>query len=223
MEAPPAEVEPAGQDRGAAGRADCWLAGTGDGTDPERHVHVVLLGLPGAGTSTIGRLLAHELHRPYVDHESIVGLGRDRDDDPDDDDEERAADDRADDDDRDADLDALRRVLGTHGSVVYGAGADVARCARPDDLADAYVVWLDASPEVVVDRLGNRVHPLLGPQPLSALREMAATLGPKGREMCDLRVQVDTAAPAEATEQIRRAWRQHVDDVVSRAHQGGGT
>lgn len=212
MEAPPAEVEPADRDRGGSGRADRWLAGTGDGTDPDRHVHVVVLGLPGVGTSTIGRLLAHELHRPYVDHDSVVGLDRDQRDD-----EADASD--ASEGECDADLDALRRVLATHGSVVYGVGCHVAQRARPEDLADAYVVWLDAAPEVVVDRLGRRGHPALGAEPLNALREMAATVAPRFREMCDLLVSLDDADPDEAADEIRRAWRRHVDELASRPGQ----
>ena len=222
MEAPPAEVEPTDHDRDGSGRSDGWLAGAGDGTDPDRHVHVVLLGLPGAGTSTVGRLLAHELHRPYVDHDSIVDLEHDR---PNETGDETGAGTGAGGADRDPrggdpDLDALRRVLATHGSVVYGAGCHVARSARPEDLADAYVVWLDASPEVVADRIGRRDHPALGPEPLQALREMVATLGRKTRDMCDLEVSVDDARPDEAADQIRRAWRSHVDELVSRDRQG---
>ena len=204
MEAPPAEVEATDHDRDGSGRSEDWLAGAGDGTDPDRHVHLVLMGLPGAGTSTVGRLLAHELHRPYVDHDSIVGLQHDG----------------RPDDTPDADLDALRRVLATHGSVVYGAGCHVARRVRREDLADAYVVWLDASPEVVADRIGGRDHPALGSEPLHALREMAATLGRRTSELCDLRVPVDDARPDQAADQIHRAWRRHVDDLVSRGRQG---
>lgn len=207
MQAPPAGGEPTHDDRHGSARDDRWLAGTGDGTDPDRHVHVVVLGLPGVGTSTVGRLLANRLQRPYVDHDSIVGLGRDRPLD-------------ASDDDRDADLDALRRVLAAHGSVVYGAGGHVAERARPEDLAGAYVVWLDAAPDVIADRIGRRVHPVLGPDPRRALSEMDATLAPKARAMCDLQISVDDDGPDEAAEQIRRAWRRHVDELAGGAEQG---
>lgn len=213
MEAPAADAGPTDHDRGRSGRSDSWRAGTGDGTDPDRHVHLVVFGLPGAGTSTVGRLLAHELNRPYVDHDSVVGLDHGRRGDE----SQPDAGDRGDDD---ADLDVMRRVLRTHGSVVYGAGCHVARRARPEDLAAAYVVWLDASPEVVADRLGGRGHPVLGAEPLPALREMAATVGRKTSEMSDLRIPVDDARPDEAADQIRRAWRRHVDELVSDPPQG---
>lgn len=199
---PPEPVRPT--ERGRSGDAD-WLAGTGDGTDPDRHVHMVVLGPPGAGSSTVGRMVAHELHRPYVDHDSVVGLGRD----PGGDDGSGA------DDDGTHDIEVLRRVLATHGSVVYGAGGRVAEQVRPDDVAGAYLVWLDASPEVVVDRLGDREHPVLGPDPLGALRAYMARVDPRLRERADLTVSVDDVEPAVATERIRQAWRRHVDEIES--------
>lgn len=205
---PPAtQVEPEDHDQSEPGRGDRWLAGTGDGTDPDRHVHVVVLGLPGVGTSTIGRRLAHELQRPYVDHDSIVALEREQ------------SGDRPD-GSADTDLVALRRVLATHGSVVYAAGGQVADRADPADLADAYVVWLDAAPEVVADRLGGREHPVLGAEPLPALSELAAALDARADELADLRVAVDECDPADATERIRKAWRRHVDELISTGRNG---
>lgn len=191
-------------------RAAHWQACTGEGADLERHVHLVVFGLPGAGTSTIGRLVAHELQRPYVDHDSIVALGRDDADDNDAD--EPAADDAAP-DDPDEDHAAVCRVLGTHASIVYGIGGHVVEHLAPADIEDAYLVWLDASPEVTVDRIGEREHPALGPEPLPALRSLAARLDPVARDLCDLRVDIDHIEPADAAERIRSAWRHHVDEL----------
>ncbi len=186
-------------DHERTGRDAGWRAGTGDGTDPDRHVHVVVLGLPGAGTSKVGRLLAHHLQRPYVDHDAVVGLSSD--DVPD------GASRR--------DVDALRRVLGTDHSVVYGVGGHVVEQIGRDDLDGAYVVWLDADPEMIAARLDTSEHPVLGAEPLSALREMAARLEPVVRELADLRISVDQVDPETAAEQIRLAWRRHVDEIES--------
>ena len=197
-----AGVDPGGH--GRSGRAERWLAGTGDGTDLDRHVHVLVFGLPGAGTTTVARLVAHDLQRPYVDHDSIPAL--DRDDGSDGTDGRGTA---------ACDAEALRRVLATHGSVVYGVGAHVIERVDPDDLADAYVVWLDSAPEAVVERLDGREHPALGAEPLHELRELATRLGPKVGELSDLRVDIDRVGPAAAAEEICRAWRRHVDEVES--------
>lgn len=181
-------------------RDDGWRAGTGDGTDPERHVHVVVLGLPGVGTSTVGRLLARELQRPYVDHDAVAGLSCDGE-------VHEAATQHAD--------DVLRRVLGTHHSVVYGVGGPVLEQIRPGDLDGAYVVWLDAEPDVIAARLDTSEHRILGSAPSSALREMAARLEPLVRDVADLRISVDQSDPAIAAEQIRQAWRRHVEEIES--------
>ena len=196
---PPGGFETPDHDR--PGREAGWRAGTGDGTDPDRHVHVVVLGLPGVGTSKVGRLLARHLQRPYVDHDAVVGLSCDGDV------QDGAS--RHDDDD------VLRRVLGTHHSVVYGVGGQILEQIGPHDLDDAYVVWLDADPEVIVARLATTDHPVLGSEPLSALREMAARLEPLVRDVADLRISVDQADPGTAAEQIRQAWRRHVDEIES--------
>ena len=177
-----------------------WRAGTGDGTDLDRHVHVVVLGLPGVGTSKVGRLLAHHLHRPYVDHDAVVDLPCDH-----------GVPDGA----SHHDVDVLRRVLGTHHSVVYGVGGQIVGQIGPHDLDGAYVVWLDANPEVIVARLAGSEHPALGSEPLSALREMATRLEPLVRELADLRISVDQTDPDTAAEQIRQAWRRHVDEIES--------
>lgn len=203
---PPAEVEPGADERHRSHADDEWRAGTGDGTDPDRHVHLVVLGLPGVGTTTVGRMLAHELQRPYVDHESVVGLCRER--------SAQASETAA----EDPELDALRRVLSAHNSVVYAVGAEILGRVPADDLADAYVVWLDASPEDIAERVGRREHPVLGPEPLSALRRLAATVEPRIDELVDLRVATAAAVSPEAvTDRIRRAWRRHVDEVTSRS------
>lgn len=200
-----AGVEPGGH--GRSGRAERWLAGTGDGTDLDRHVHVLVVGLPGSGTTTVARLLAHELQRPYVDHDSIVALARDGWSDGTG--TEHATDREI------CDAEALRRVLATHGSVVYGVGAHVIEHIDPADLADAYVVWLDSAPESVVERLDGREHPALGAEPSRALRGLVTRVGPLVGELADLRVDVDQADPAAAAREICRVWRRHVDEVES--------
>jgi shikimate kinase len=197
---PSVHAEPRGRSR----RAEHWSAGARDAADLDRHVHLVVLGLPGAGTSTVGRLVAHQLQRPYVDHDSIVALGRD--DDPPD---ARVV------DEPDADVAAVRRVLGTHASVVYGVGGHVVERLAPADLDDAYIVWLDATPEVVAGRIGEREHPALGPEPLPTLRALADRLDPVVADLCDLRVDIDHTEPEVAADQILCAWRHHVDEVES--------
>jgi shikimate kinase len=135
---------------------------------------IVLIGLMGAGKSTIGRRLAKRLGRPFVDVDREI---------------ERAA---------GLDVpaifarygeagfrDAERRVIarlveGPARVVATGGGAFMDPTTRALLLDRCRVVWLDATPATLAARIGRRGgRPLLeGKDPLAALTALAAARNP---------------------------------------------
>ena len=131
--------------------------------------HVVLVGLMGAGKSTLGRRLAAKLGRPFFDSDDLVESTTGRtvreiwltDG-------EAAF--------RVMETDVLRASLAaTTPSVIAAAGGVVLSPSNRDALRDsgARVVWLRADPARLVQRVRSGTHrPLLDDDPLAALRHM---------------------------------------------------
>ena len=139
---------------------------------------IVLVGLMGAGKSTVGRRLAVRLGLPFVDADAEIeaaagmtiaeiferfGESYFRDG-------ERRVIARL----MDAKADGRAQVIAT------GGGAFVDPATRASILAGATAVWLDAKPEVLADRVTRRdTRPLLrGRDPLAVLEELARVRNP---------------------------------------------
>lgn len=135
---------------------------------------IVLVGLMGAGKSTVGRRLATRLNLPFVDADTEI--------------EEAAGMTVAEIFDRFGEpyfRDGERRVIarlidGTPKVIATGGGAFVQDETRELILAAATAVWLDADPDVLADRVRRRdTRPLLrGRDPRDVLIELAARRNP---------------------------------------------
>jgi shikimate kinase len=134
----------------------------------------VLVGLMGAGKSTVGRRLAGRLALPFVDADTEI--------------EEAAGMQIADIFERFGEAyfrDGERRVIarlidGTPKVIATGGGAFVNDETRALILDQATAVWLDADPAVLADRVRRRdTRPLLrGKDPLEVLTDLAAKRNP---------------------------------------------
>jgi shikimate kinase len=135
---------------------------------------IVLVGLMGAGKSTVGRRLAGRLSLPFVDADAEI--------------EQAAGMSIADIFERFGEAhfrDGERRVIarlidGRPKVIATGGGAFVNDETRALILDQATAVWLDADPVVLADRVRRRdTRPLLrGKDPLEVLTELAAKRNP---------------------------------------------
>ncbi len=135
---------------------------------------IVLVGLMGAGKSTVGRRLAQRLDLPFVEAdteiETAAGMAItdifDRFGEPYFRDGERRV--------------IARLVDGTPKVIATGGGAFVQDQTRHLILDHAIAVWLDAEPAVLADRVRRRdTRPLLrGRDPEEILTELAAVRNP---------------------------------------------
>ena len=148
----------------------------------------MLIGMMGSGKTTVGRSLAAALGRPLVDSDAQV--------------EARTG--RTVREIFESDGEAAGRVLEREAlvdalaeaepSVVAAAGGVVLDAGNRAVLQEAgTVVWLRARPEVLARRVsaGRDHRPLLGDDPLAALRRLDAERRPLYEEVADLVVDVD--------------------------------
>jgi shikimate kinase len=155
----------------------------------------------GVGKSTVGRMVAAELHRPLFDSDEMI--------------EERTG--RTVREIWTSDGEAAFRALETdtlvealaapEPSVIAAAGGVVLADANRDALqgADAHVVWLLADVEVLLDRVRNGMHrPLLDDDPEGTLRQMFTDRAPLYQEVADAIVSVDNRTPSDVAKAVLR-------------------
>jgi len=135
---------------------------------------IVLVGLMGAGKSTVGRRLARRLGMPFIDSDEEI---------------ERAADHKITEifdrfgeaSFRDGERRVIQRLIGGVPKVIAtGGGAFMDERTRALILAEGIAVWLDADAETLAERVTRRdTRPLLrGADPLPRLRALAEARNP---------------------------------------------
>jgi shikimate kinase len=135
---------------------------------------IVLVGLMGAGKSTVGRRLAARLRLPFVDADteieaaagmSIAEIF------------ERFGEDHF----RDGERRVIARLIdGTCKVIATGGGAFINEETRALILEHALAIWLDANPDVLAERVKKRdTRPLLrGRDPRKVLIDLARVRNP---------------------------------------------
>ena len=161
--------------------------------------HIVLVGLMGAGKTTVGELVARRLGGPLVDSDRVVEAKTGR--------TVREIW-RADGESayRELETAALRDALESpEASVIAAAGGVVLREANRSALraADALVVWLAADLDVLVDRAQTADHrPLLDEDPQGAMRRMEHDREALYREVADVMIDTTGRPPDEVADEI---------------------
>jgi shikimate kinase len=168
-------------------------------SSPASPRHVVLVGMMGAGKSTVGRMLATRLRRAYVDSDTVI--------------EEQTGstvgelfETRGEDEIRGIEqqvlVDALRdpvpSVIGTGGGVVTRAqGRDALR-------SGPFVVWLRAQPQTLARRVGNgEGRPLLaGTDVLETVTRLMQERRPLYEEVADAIIDVDSLEPDAVADKV---------------------
>ena len=163
--------------------------------------HLVLVGLMGAGKSTVARLLGDRLGRRVIDTDHAIEqtAGRTvreifRDD------GESAF--------RALETEALLAALATAEPCVVAAGGGMVlreENRRAMRESGARVVWLAADPSVLLERVKAGTHrPALDGDPAGTLRRMHESREALYREVADLIVSVDGRSVGDVVEAILR-------------------
>lgn len=157
-----------------------------------------IIGMMGAGKTTIAPIVAGRLGREWVDTDRLV--------------EARSGEDvvalfaRGEDVFRRAEADAVRSVLAEPLVVACGGGV-----VLDDDLtgsmrAEGFLVWLDAPAEVLLARVGaDAERPLLSADPAGALRRILDDRRSRYEAAADVVVPA-TGTPQEVADKVVEAW-----------------
>lgn len=176
--------------------------------------HVVLVGMMGAGKSTVGRRLASRLGRPFIDadDELVRRSGRSVREWFEQDGEVAF---------RTAEGELLDDLLAAPGASVIASGGGVVLAeANRDALRDhALVVWLRAGAPFLASRVRQKPHrPLLDDDPEATVARLVAERSDLYGEVADVVVDVD---PFHAEgDKPKRRLAEHIADLVASAESG---
>jgi len=158
---------------------------------------IVLIGMMGAGKTTIGTAISQVTGWPYIDNDEIVAqisgmptrdLLQQR--------GEAAM--------REAEFAAVDKVLAMEPPVVAGAAAGVVLnpevCDRLRD--GAFVVYLRATVDTLVLRVEGTYRPWLGSDPEDAMRKLYEGREAKYEALAHLIVDVDAGVPSKVAQEI---------------------
>lgn len=159
-----------------------------------------LVGMMGAGKSTVGRLVAGRLLRPFVDLDEVIAAAAGR----------SPAEIFAEEGERGfrrREAAALANTAGAEAVVACGGGIvvegeNVAQLRR-----SGMVAWLEAPPEVLAERVGTGVgRPLLERGGVSALAALLAARERAYATAAHCRVQTAGRTPEEVAGEVVRWW-----------------
>lgn len=160
---------------------------------------LVLVGVPGAGKSTVGAALARRLHRDFVDidDEIVRRAGK------------PIADIFTQDGEpafRDLEESVIAQMLGEGDTVVSLGGGALGRERTRDRLAGHTVVWLHVDLSHAVDRVGlNRNRPLLLGNVRGQLSDLMQRREPVYRDAADITVDTSDLTIDQVVDRIAQA------------------
>lgn len=159
--------------------------------------HVVVIGLMGTGKSTVGRVLARELDRDFVDTDAAIERDAQKD-------IAHIFDEDGEDHFRSQEIAKLTELLGEERPLVISTGGGIlesekCRTLLVEKKSDGLlVVWLQASVSIMLERTARSQHrPLLAQAKGKGAREdvlksLVARRSPWYREAADIEISTDT-------------------------------
>jgi shikimate kinase len=163
--------------------------------------HVVLVGLMGAGKTSVGRVLADRLGRRLCDSDGVIEARTGRT-------VRQIFEDDGEPAFRALETEVLLEALADPSPAVIAAAGGVVLSERNRAAlksARAKVVWLRADPANLVDRVRTGVHrPALDGDPAGTLQHMHEVREPLYREVADMIISVDGRSVNDVAEAVLR-------------------
>lgn len=159
--------------------------------------HIFLIGYRGSGKTSVGKCLADQMSRPFVDTDSWVELHA-----------QRSIFDIFERDGEEAfrnwETTAIERLPESPPMVVSLGGGSVLRAANRELLRrNGRIVWLRADPRVLAERIamdaarGLRRPSLTGDDPITEMEQVLARREPLYRSSCDWELETGNRTPSE--------------------------
>ena len=177
--------------------------------------HLVLVGLMGVGKSSVGRALARDTKRPFVDTDSVIETSEGR---------SIAEIFRTDGEPafREIERRTLERVLASAEPTVIATGGGVVETAACCDMLAAArsvgvrVVWLSASVATMVERTGRSSNrPLLDGDREATLTKLAEKRQPLYRAVSDVQIDTDGKSLQRIVREVMSAQARPSTDGAS--------
>jgi shikimate kinase len=159
----------------------------------------VVIGPPGSGKTTVGRLLAERLGVSFrdTDHDVEAAAGKPIGEIFIDDGEERF---------RELERSAVRDALAAHDGVIALGGGAILDAGTQADLAGQHVVYLEVGLSDAVKRVGlASARPLLVLNPRSQFRKLMEERRPIYEGLAAIKVATDGRDPADIVDEIVEA------------------
>ncbi len=157
---------------------------------------IVLVGVPGAGKTTVGRLLAKSLAQEFFDSDQVIETQTGK----------SVSDIFTQDGEpvfRQLEHDVIGQLLGKENAIVALGGGALSNADTRNHVKSATTIWLVAGLTQTVDRVGmNRNRPLLLGNVRGQLAELMTAREPLYREVATLTIDTSKLTPEEVVENI---------------------
>lgn len=158
---------------------------------------VVLIGMPGSGKTTVGKLLSEQTGLPFLDTDALIESGESR---------------------RLAEIisqytaEGFRKIESTYVQSIQLAGSIISTGGSVCYSADAMqhlssvgkIVWLDVSPEELEKRITNAFDRGVLIEPGTSLADLYASRFPLYKKYAQIKIDASLLTPREVVSQIRQ-------------------
>lgn len=161
---------------------------------------VVLIGMPGSGKSTVGKLLSEQTGLPFLDTDVLIEAGESR----------RLAEIIA-----EQTAEGFRSIESSYVQSIQSAGSVISTggsvCYSPKAMHHlntlGTIVWLDVAPDVLEQRFSDAFERGVLIEPGSSLADLYNSRYPLYETYAQIKIEASLLTPEETVSQITQKWQ----------------